>query len=66
MTVIKNTWHLIRRSPFQSLSAASVMALSFCLTSFFAFLVWGTASVIDYFESRHEITIFLKDEMIKY
>ena len=61
MTPTQNAWHHIRRSPFQSLIAITVMTVSFfCLTTFII-VSNGLSSVLSYFETKPEVTIFLKD-----
>jgi cell division transport system permease protein len=61
MTPLKNAWHHIRRSPFQSLIAIIVMTISFFSLSFFVVVSSGMSSVLSYFETKPEITLFLKD-----
>jgi len=61
MTTIKTTWHHLRRSPFQSLIALLVMIFSFFVVSFFIIINSGLSRVLTYFETKPEITIFLKD-----
>jgi cell division transport system permease protein len=61
MTPIRTAWHHIRRSPFQSLIAIIVMTISFFGLNFFIMISSGMASVLDYFETKPEITLFLKD-----
>ncbi len=61
MTPIKNTWHHIRRSPFQSLTAIIVMLVSFFSLNSFLIISSGMSSVLNYFETKPEITIFLRD-----
>lgn len=61
MNPLKTTWHHIRRSPFQSLIAAMVMLLSFFFISLFAIINSGLSNVLKYFETKPEITLFLKD-----
>lgn len=65
MSPLKTTWHHIRRSPFQSLIAAIVMVLSFFFISLFAIINSGLSSVLSYFETKPEITLFLKDGLEK-
>lgn len=65
MNHLKTTWHHIRRSPFQSLIALVVMTLSFFVMSFFIFINTGLSSVLNYFETKPEITLFLKDGLDK-
>ncbi len=61
MSPLKTTWHHIRRSPFQSLIATIVMVVSFFFISLFAIINSGLSSVLNYFETKPEITLFLKD-----
>jgi len=61
MSHLKTTWHHIRRSPFQSLIAAFAILLSFFFISIFAIVNSGLSSVLKYFETKPEVTLFLKD-----
>lgn len=61
MTPLKSAWHHIRRSPFQSLIAVLVMFFSFLILNIFLVFSNGMSSVLKYFETKPEITIFLKD-----
>lgn len=61
MSPLKHAWHHIRRSPFQSLVAVMVMTISFFCLSLFVIVSSGMSSVLKYFETKPEITIFLKD-----
>lgn len=65
MSPLKTTWHHIRRSPFQSLIATTVMILSFFFISLFVIINFGLSSVLNYFETKPEITLFLKDGLEK-
>jgi len=65
MNHLRTTWHHIRRSPFQSLIAVIVMTLSFFVMSIFIFTNTGLSSVLNYFETKPEITLFLKDGLDK-
>lgn len=65
MSPLKTTWHHIRRSPFQSLIATIAMVLSFFFISLFAIINSGLSSVLSYFETKPEITLFLKDGLDK-
>ena len=66
MSPLKTTWHHIRRSPFQSLIAAIAMFLSFFFISTFIIINSGLSSVLKYFETKPEITLFLKDGLDTY
>jgi len=61
MSQLKTTWHHIRRSPFQSLIAAITILLSFFFISIFAIVNSGLSTVLKYFETKPEVTLFLKD-----
>lgn len=61
MTPLKNAWHHIRRSPFQSLVAIIIITISFVSLISFAILSSGMSNLLNYFETKPEITLFLKD-----
>lgn len=61
MNSIKSAWHHLRRSPIQSLTALMVTTVTFFSFTVFAIVSDGLSSVLQYFETRPEITIFLKD-----
>ena len=61
MATFKATWHHIRRSPFQSLTAIFIMIICFLIMSFYALTSHGLSAVLQYFETRPEVTIFIKD-----
>lgn len=61
MSPLQTTWHHIRRSPFQSLIATVAMVLSFFFIAVFAIVNFGLSSVLSYFETKPEVTLFLKD-----
>jgi cell division transport system permease protein len=65
MSNIQNTWHHIRRSPFQSLTAIFLMIQIFFLINSFLIVSLGFSNVLKYFETKPEITIFLKDGLEK-
>jgi len=61
MNTLKHTWHHLRRSPFQSMLAILVTSVSFFILAVFLILSVGMSSVLQYFETKPEITLFLKD-----
>lgn len=61
MNSTKTAWHHIRRSPIQSFTALLLMTFSFILISFFVIISKGTVETLNYFETKPEITIYLKD-----
>lgn len=65
MKNFKHAWHHIRRSPFQSLIAILVITTTFFVFSSFLIVSQGLSSVLKYYESKPEITIFLADGLDK-
>ncbi len=65
MTNSKTAWHHIRRSPFQSLAALIVVSFSCLLFSLFFLISQGMRQTLTYFETKPEVTIFLKDGLSK-
>jgi cell division transport system permease protein len=61
MRILKLTFHHIRRSPFQSLVAFFTVFTCFFILNSFLFINRGLSGVLNYFETKPEITIFLKD-----
>ncbi|MCX6726919.1 MAG: permease-like cell division protein FtsX [Candidatus Shapirobacteria bacterium] len=61
MTNINTTWHHIRRSPFQSLVAVLIIFISLAIINLFLVVNRGMTQLIQYFETKPEVTIFLKD-----
>jgi cell division transport system permease protein len=62
MSFIKSAWKNIRRSPYQAIAAVLIMTLTFLAISFFTFLLVGSSKVINYFESKPQVTAFFKNE----
>lgn len=62
MKFLKITWHNIRRSPYQAMAAVLVMMLTFLAVSFFTFLLAGSSKIINYFESKPQVTAFFRNE----
>lgn len=56
-TVIK----YMRRSPYQALSAGMIMTLTFFVISVFSVLTILSVRMVDYFESRPQLTVFFND-----
>lgn len=62
MSFTKTAWKNIRRSPYQAMAAILIMTLTFLAISFFTFLLVGSSKVINYFESKPQVTAFFKNE----
>ena len=63
--MFKITWKHIRRSPYQALAALVIMVLTFFVISVFVLLSFGSEKLLNYFETRPQITAFLEDEVTK-
>lgn len=61
MALLKLTLNHIRRSPFQSLIAFLTVFICFFILNFFLLINRGLSGVLNHFETKPEITIFLKD-----
>lgn len=57
----KTTLKHMRRSPYQSLAAIFIMILTFLSITVFTFIIFGSSSVINFFESKPQVTAFFKD-----
>lgn len=65
MSTLATTWHHMRRQPYQSLAMNMVIAITMFALSIFLLFSIGFNRVINYYESKPEITIFLKDGLDK-
>lgn len=59
---LNTTWNHIRRSPYQALAAIMIMMLTFLAISVFSLVTIGSAKIIQYFESKPQVTAFFEDE----
>ena len=59
---IKTAWKNIRRSPYQAVAAVFVMTLTFFVFSMFSLGVYGFSTIINYFESKPQVTAFFREE----
>lgn len=62
MKSFKTTWKNIRRSPYQAIAAIFVMMLTFLAFSIFALIIFGSSRIVNYFESKPQVTAFFRDE----
>lgn len=62
MKFFKTAWKNIRRSPYQAIAAIFIMTLTFLAFSLFSIIFYGSAKVVNYFESKPQVTAFFKDE----
>jgi cell division transport system permease protein len=59
----KTAWTHIRRSPYQSLAATLIMTLTFFIISIFILLGAGSQAILNYFETRPQVTAFFEDQV---
>ncbi len=52
----------IRRSPFQAIAAISVLSVTFFVATIIALLIYSSAQVLNYFETRPQVIAFLKSD----
>lgn len=62
MKSFNTVWKNIRRSPYQALSAILIMTLTFLVISFFIFLLVGSSKIVNFFESKPQVTAFFKND----
>ncbi len=62
MKMFKTTWKHIRRSPYQALAAVGIMTLTLFVSSIFFLTAVTSGTVLNYFESKPQITAFFTDE----
>ena len=60
---IKTALDSIRRSPFQALAAIFVLTLTFFVATNLSILVYSSAKLLKYFETRPQVIAFLKDDV---
>lgn len=63
MRHFKIAWRHIRRSPYQALAAILVMTLTFFLASVFLLTTFGFQAVLQFFETRPQVSAFFKDDV---
>lgn len=60
--MFKTAYYHIRRSPYQAFAAILIMMVTFFAVSVFAFLILGSSTIINYFESIPRVTAFFKND----
>lgn len=61
MKFIRTAWRNIRRSPYQAVAAIFVMMLTFLAFSVFALIIFASSGIVNYFESKPQVTAFFRD-----
>lgn len=62
MQKFSTMWKHVRRSPYQAFAAILITTLTFSVISVFTLVILGSSQVINYFESKPQVTAFFKDE----
>jgi cell division transport system permease protein len=62
MNTIETSWTHIRRSPYQALAAILTMFLTFLVTGAFTLTVVTSFFILQYFESKPQVTVFFGDK----
>lgn len=62
MKVLNTTWTHMRRSPYQALAAVLTMFLTFLLGGIFFLTTATSVLILQYFESKPQITVFFADK----
>lgn len=63
MRLIKTAFAHIRRSPYQAISAISVMTLTFFIASVFLLAAYGSEKVMNFLETKPQVSAYFKDEV---
>ncbi len=62
MKSVRTMWKNVRRSPYQAIAAIFVMMLTFLAFSVFGLIIFSSTRIVNYFESKPQVTAFFKDE----
>jgi Cell division protein len=63
MNSIKRLYFHLRRAPFQSLAAVLVTVFAFATSTVLLSLIGTTREIVNYFETRPEISAYIKDDV---
>src|SRR3989304_1705335 len=61
---VSTAWQRIRRAPYQTLAAVSIMTMTLFLAGTFIMTAAGSQAVLRYFESRPQINAYFKTEYV--
>src|SRR4030042_2614326 len=62
MQVFHDTWKHMRRSPYLTMAAILTMFLTMLLAGFFLLVTIGSSLILQYFESKPQITVFFTEK----
>lgn len=60
-----SNWQRLRRTPYQSLAAVFMIAITLFVLSIFLLIATTSTAIISYFESKPQITVFFKETVNK-
>lgn len=58
-------WQRLRRTPYQSIAAVFMIFITLFVMGIFLMMTGGLSAVLSYFESKPQLTVFLRDEKDK-
>lgn len=58
-------WKRIRRTPYQSIASVFMIFMTLFVMAIFLLLAGGLSSLLSYFETKPQLTVFFKDEKSK-
>jgi len=61
---IASAWQRIRRAPYQTIAAVSIMTMTLFLAGTFIFIAAGFQVVLHYFESRPQVNAYFKTDYV--
>jgi len=59
---MSNMWKRFRRSPYQAIAAVFMMFITLFVIGTFFILIAGSSAILSYFESKPQLTVFLKSD----
>lgn len=65
MTSTHSFWQRIRRTPYQAVAAVFMIFITLFVTAIFLVLAGMSTALLSYFESKPQLSVFLKDEKDK-
>lgn len=63
MKSFKTAWQHIRRSPYQAIAAILLTMQTFFVISIFTYVIVGSSEIINYLESKPQISAFFKNDV---
>jgi cell division transport system permease protein len=58
----QTAWHRIRRAPYQTLAAISIMTMTLFLASVFFIVAAGSQAILNYFETRPQVNAYFRQD----